>query len=103
MKITLSPVRMDEMLSVERAGDVLYLNGEACDLTHLTEGATLPASAIASRWFTGQVDRENGELHLTLILPHGPNAPHSTRYPEPITVTENGPVALPIYNEEVAQ
>lgn len=103
MEIKFSPRELGEPLTVERVDDVLYLNGEACDLAQLPDGATLPASAIASKFFTGQVDRINGELHLTLVLPHGPNAPHSTRYPEPITVTENGPVALPIYNEEFAQ
>lgn len=103
MEINFSPVRLDETLAVHRRGDVLYINGEACDLTPLLEGATLPASAIDSKWLAGQVDRVEGELHLTLVLPHGPNAPHSTRFPEPITVTEDGPVALPIYNEEAAQ
>lgn len=103
MKISLSPVRMDETLAVDRQGDVLLINGEACDFAPLLEGATIPASAISSKWLTGQVDRLDGVLHFTLILPHGPNAPHSTRFPDPITVTENGPVALPIYNEEFAQ
>lgn len=103
MKIYLSPVRMDEVLTVDREGDLLYINGEVVDFGSLIEGASLPALAIESKWFVGQVDRINGELHLTLILPHGRNAPYSTRFPEPITVTENGPVALPIYNEEVAQ
>lgn len=98
MKINLSPVRMDETLVVARSGDVLYINGEACDLGPLLEGATLPASAIDSKWFTGQVDRENGELKLTLILPHGPNAPESTRFPQPITVVSDGLVELPVYD-----
>lgn len=94
---------MDEMLRVDREGDVLYVNGEVVDLAPLLEGATLPAAAIDCKWFVGQVDRINGELDLTLILPHGPNAPHSTRFPEPITVTDDGPVALPIYDMEVAK
>lgn len=98
MKIILSPVRMDEPLMLDREGDVLWLNGEQCDLGPLSEGATLPADAISSKWFTGQVDRVNGELELTIILPHGPNAPESTRFPLPVTVTENGPVNLPAYD-----
>lgn len=98
MIINFSPVRMDETLAVERQGDVLYLNGEACDLGPLLEGATLPATAISSKWFAGQVDRENGELTLTLILPHGPNAPERTRFPQPITVSGDGLVELPMYD-----
>ncbi|MGM7282541.1 hypothetical protein ABRY74_11950 [Pseudomonas guariconensis] len=103
MIINFSPVRMDETLAVERQGDVLYINGEACDLGPLLEGATLPASAISSKWFTGQLDRIGEVLRLTLVLPHGPNAPHSTRFPELITVTGNGPVKLPVYDLEAAQ
>ena len=98
MIIQLSPVRMDEQLSVERHGDLLTINGEACDLGSVLDGATLPASAIASKWFAGDVERIDGELHLALILPHGPNTPESTRFPQPITVTEDGAVPLPAYD-----
>lgn len=98
MLIKLSPVRMDEQLTLDREGDVLWLNGEQCDLGPLLEGETLPAEAISSKWFAGQVDRVNGELELTIILPHGPNAPESTRFPLPVTVTENAPVNLPVYD-----
>lgn len=98
MRVNLSPVRMDEQLTLDREGDVVYVNGEAFDFGPLQDGATLPWGAILSGWFTGQVDRINGELHLTIRLPHGPNAPVTTRFPEPITVTEDGPVDLPVYD-----
>lgn len=98
MKINLSPVRMDETLSVEQHGDVLSINGEACNFGQLLDGASLPASAIESKWFAGHIERIDGELHLTLILPHGPNTPESTRFPQPITVTEDGTVPLPGYD-----
>lgn len=81
--------------SVSRAGDVLTINGESFDLSQLPEGATLPATAIESDYFTGPVERLNGELHLTLRLPHGPNPSHSVAFPEPISVMADGPVALP--------
>lgn len=100
MQINLSPVRMDEQLTLDREGDVLYVNGEAFDFGPLLEGATLPWGAVLSDWFPGTVDRIDGELHLTIRLPHGPNAPYSTRFPQPITVMEDGPVDLPIYDEE---
>lgn len=95
MIINLSPVRMDETLMVDREGDVLMVNGESFDFGPLLEGATLPASAIDSRWFTGQVDRVDGELHLTMILPHGANAPDEARFPKPIILPDDGPVDLP--------
>lgn len=95
MHITLSPVRMDETLAASRAGDVLTLNGEAFDFAQLPEGGTLPAEAIASDWIVGPVSRIDGDLHLTLRLPHGPNPSQAVAFPEPIHVTEDGPIALP--------
>ena len=104
MKIILSPVRMDETLEASVAGDVITLNGQDFDFTQLPEGATLPADAINSEHFVGPVERINGELHLTLRLPHGPNPSQAVAFPEPIHVTEDGPVALPFDapQEEVA-
>lgn len=98
MIIYLSPVRMDEGLSAERAGDLLYLNGEVFDFGALLEGATLPREAIDSRWFAGPVERIDGELVLTLLLPHGPNAPEATRFPQPIKMTNDGSIGLPLYD-----
>ena len=101
--IKLSPVFMDEALALSRAGDVLTLNGQTVDLGALPEGGSLPETAIASPWFAGPVSRIAGDLHLTLILPHGSNAPHETRFPEPITVSVDGPVTLPIYDTPEAE
>lgn len=95
MQINLSPVRLDETLIASITGEVLTLNGEAFDFSQLPEGATLPADAIDSEHFVGPVERINGELHLTLRLPHGANPSQAVAFPEPIAVTENGPVALP--------
>ena len=98
--VKLSPVFMDEALALSRAGDVLTLNGQTVDLGALPEGGSLPETAIASPWFAGPVSRQSGDLHLTLILPCGPNAPHETRFPAPITLAEDGPVTLPLYSLE---
>jgi len=101
--IKFSPVRRDEALELSCAGDALTLNGETVDLAPLPDGGTLPSEAIASPWFAGPVSRIAGDLHLTLILPHGSNAPHETRFPEPITVSVDGPVTLPIYDTPEAE
>lgn len=95
MHITLSPVRLDETLTASLAGDVLTLNGESLDFSQLLEGATLPSEAIDSEWIVGPVSRIDGELHLTLRLPHGPNPSQAVAFPEPIIVTEDGPLELP--------
>lgn len=95
MRITLSPIRLDATLAASRAGDVLTLNGVEYDFSPLTDGAALPAGAIDSPWIVGPVSRINGELHMTLRLPHGVNPSQAVAFPEPIKVTGNGPIALP--------
>lgn len=95
MIINLSPVRDDKYISVSVAGDSISINGEQFDFTQLPEGATLPTEAIASNYLTGKVERIDGELHLTLTLPHGNTPPPHIAFPEPIHVTEDGPVKLP--------
>lgn len=95
MQIKLSPQRLDGTLIASKAGDVLTLNGEAFDFGPVPEGATLPAEAIDSEWIVGPVSRIDGDLHLTLRLPHGPNPSRKVAFPEPVTVTQDGPIALP--------
>lgn len=97
MHITLTPTRMDTPLSLHRVGDILTINGEAFDFTGLPEGATLPASAVASPMLTGDVTRAQGLLCLTLTLPHGASAPPQTLFPAPLLLTADGSVALPPY------
>jgi len=95
MHITLSPVRLDETLTATRAGDVLTLNGQAFDFGPLPEGATLPAEAIDSEWIVGPVSRIDGDLHLTLRLPHGPDPSQAVAFPKPLVVMVDGEIDLP--------
>lgn len=95
MHITLSPVRLDEKVTASLAGEVLTLNGVDFDFGPLPEGATLPAEAIDSDWIVGPVSRIDGELHLTLLLPHGPNPSQAVAFPDPIQATNDGPILLP--------
>ena len=97
MKINLRPVRSDNTLSVVKQGDLLTINSVNYDFSQLPDGATLPTEAVDSSWFErpGVVERVNGELHLTLLLPHGANPAHHVAFPEPITVTADGPIKLP--------
>ena len=105
MKIKLSPVRMNAELSAEVQGDIIILNGESLDLSPLPDGGVLPAAAILNPWVLGDVERIDGDIHLTLILPHGQNAPYETRFPAayevPMTVTD-GLVPLPAYDTPVS-
>ena len=95
MELTLVPMRRDDRLVLERRGEVLVLNGEDVDFSALPDGATLPRAAVDCAWLAADIHRENGVLRLALILPHGPKAPFQTRFPVPVTVTGDGPVALP--------
>lgn len=98
MKLEFLPMRRDDRLVLHREDDVLTINGEAFDFGALPEGATLPREAIESRWFAGPVKRINGVLHFTLILPHGPQAPDATRFPEAVEFEGNGEIQLPAWS-----
>lgn len=91
--ITLSPMRRDDVLTVSVSGDVLVLNGVSLDLGTYTADPEVPHD-----WIVGQPVQDAGVWHVTLILPHGADAPEATRFPEPITVTADGPVTLPPYD-----
>lgn len=97
MKLTLLPTRSDDMLALSKSGDRLTINGLVFDFAQLTEGAELPVEAVVSDWIAGPVRREDGALHLSLVLPHGKDAPESTTFPAPMTLTSDGPVSLPAY------
>lgn len=103
-QIKLTPTMLlpgdDRQLTLYAQGDALTINGQTYDFSPLPEGATLPRAAVECEWLASDIERIDGALHLTLILPHGPNAPEVTRFPAPIAVTGDGPVALPPYDIE---
>lgn len=103
-KINWSPVRRDETLTGSTQGDALTMNGEVFDFTTLPDGATLPRDAVACEWLASNVERIGGEIHLTLILPHGADAPDETRFPQPVTMAGDGPVPVPLHsNPEIEE
>lgn len=95
MQIKFNPQRRDDSLTVVKQGEVLVVNGIEFDFSAVLEGATLPADAIDSDLFSGDVERINGELVLTLTLPHGPNPSQAVAFPQPIAVINDGTVELP--------
>mgnify|MGYP006976780472 CR=1 FL=1 len=95
MHISFSPMRRDDELTVIKTGDILTINGKTYDFGPLAEGATLPREAVDSEWIVSDVERIDGKIHLTLILPHGPNPPQEVAFPDPITVSTDGPITLP--------
>lgn len=95
MKISLSPQRRDDTLTVFKAGNVLSINGESFDFSRMVEGDTLPRAAISSAWFAGDVSMVGGELELTLLLPIPDNYSQEQAFPVPITNVGDGQVVLP--------
>lgn len=94
MRIAFSPQRRDDTLTLERtAPDRLRINGELFNFGPLNEGDVLPE--VPCDWIVGPVTRTDGDTHLTLILPHGPNPSEAVAFPEPIHVTQDGPIAIP--------
>lgn len=98
MKLTFTPMRHAAYDSLEKDGDALVINGERFDFAALPEGAHLPQDAVSAPWFTGPVSRQDGALCLSLLLPHGPDAPQATLFPDPLMLTADGPVVLPPYD-----
>ena len=96
MKLLLSPQRRDDTLALSKSGDALTINGTVYDFSPLADGASLPREAIDCEWICGDVERVNGELIIPILLPHGPDASEAARFPEPLTVTIDGQVVLPI-------
>ena len=100
MQVILSPIRAETPLTLHRAGDVLTVNGEVFDFSGIPEGATLPREAVSGDWLASDITRQGGSLQMTILLPHGANAPEETRHPAPLVLTTNGPVTLPPYDAE---
>lgn len=94
MIIKLSPVRSDLQLAVVKAGETLEVNGVALNFSSLADGATLPAEAVGCEFVVAPVERINGDLVLTLMLPHAADAPQAARFPVDLYPAD-GQVQLP--------
>ena len=95
MRISFVPQRRDDALIVVKSGDVLTINGDVVDLSVVPDGADLPSEAIDNDWIVGTVRRVDGVLHVSLILPHGPDAGEDVRFPNDIVDPPDGVIALP--------
>jgi hypothetical protein len=97
MYITFSPMRMDDPLALLVSGDTLVINEIGYDFSGIPDGATLPRDAIDCPWLAASdVERIDGEIHLTLILPHGPNPVDSELYPQPVSATAGAVGLIPL-------
>lgn len=95
MKIRFSPIRMDTSLDAFLTEETLTLNGVDYDFSHIEEGQS--DEDHNCYWVIGGVSRVDGELELTLLLPHGGNPPNETIFPQPVQVSA-GMIPLPAYD-----
>lgn len=95
MIINLSPQRRDDTLEITKTGDALTINGIEYDFTQVPDGGLLPREAVDCEWLVSDVKRVDGELVLTLLLPHGVDATEAARFPEPLVDVPDGLVVLP--------
>lgn len=96
MRISFSAQRRDDVLTLERtATDRLKINGELFNFGPLTEGDILPSGSIPCEWIVGSVERVDGEIHLSLLLPHGSSPDAHVAFPAPIIDPPLGVIDLP--------
>lgn len=101
--ITFAPSRAlpgdDTPLTASVEGATITLCGQTVDLGVLQDGQMLPDEDGEGMpdcpWITGLTRRIGDTIHITLLLPHGPDAPEETLYPEPVTMTADGEVPVP--------
>jgi hypothetical protein len=95
MDILLTPQRRDDTLKAVRRGDTLTVNGENFDFSPIKDGDTLPRAAIDSEWIVDDVERKDGELRLTLLLPNPRNYSPEQAFPVPLLNVPDGQVMFP--------
>jgi hypothetical protein len=98
MDILLTPVCMDASPpTVIKQGDILTIDGDGFDFTSLPDGSSLPPGLVPSRWIDPNrpVERVNGKLRITLILPHNRAPEPFQSFPAAIENAADGPIDLP--------
>ena len=93
IKINLSPVRNETETQASWVAPVLTVNNEPYDLSALEDGATHSGHPVL-----GEVTRSGDTYECTIMLGHGKNAPEATRFPAPLSVTQDGVIELPLYD-----
>lgn len=96
MMITFSPQLRNGTLALEKQGDILTINGVEIDFEPLESGTKLPSDVCQeySPFLLGAQRNGDGELELTLLLPHSKNATQAALHPQPINPSD-GPVEVP--------
>ena len=91
LTIRFAPVRRDGKLGLERQGTTLLAGGETYDLAAL---AAEEHDSPGEGWVQAVRLTEEG-LEAVVLLPHGADAPEAVRFPRPVVVETDGPIAVP--------
>lgn len=81
MKINLTPMRSDSRFSVSLAGMQLRIGDSFIDLGSVTAETPMPCHMTGCDWIVSDITMEEGEISVTLIFPHGADAPEEMRFP----------------------
>lgn len=101
MHISFSPQRRDGSLVLEKLSDNrLRINGDLFNFNPMQDGDSIPAGAVPCDWIVGPVERVDGEIHVTLILPHGQSPSPGVAFPATMHVVVNGPIVVP-HDEDI--
>lgn len=85
-----------DRLAVTKHGGALTINGTTLDLSVIPDGATLPADAVDCEYVVDKIERIDGVLHLTLLLPYySLPQPQGVLFPGPIVSPTDGELELP--------
>jgi hypothetical protein len=92
LTIRFSPARREGTLTLERQGSLLIANDTVYDLAAL---AATREDSPGEGWVQSVHLTAGGRLEAVVLLPHGTDAPEAVRFPVPVVVEVDGPVALP--------
>lgn len=97
MILIFSPQLRNGTLALEKQGDILTINGEEIDFEPLESGTKLPLDVCQeySPFLLAAQRNNDGELELTLLLPHGKDATQAALFPQPV-IAIDGLVEVPV-------
>ena len=99
MKLILSAQRSDAEITYAVDGDNFLINGEPIDLSgdwvKLEPDEEDELLEPTGNLRAGERDPDTGEITLTIRAPHGPHAPESERFPEPVTLNDGESITFP--------
>jgi len=97
MIINYSPQLRNDTLALSKQGDTLTINDVEIDFSPLESGTKLPSEVCQtySPFLLAAQRNEDGELELTLLLPHSANAAQANLFTQPVVNPSNGQIQIP--------